>query len=527
MTNSISEIEDAKCLLVIGSNPTEAHPIIGEKIIEAKKKGAQLIVIDPRKTQVALFADIHLRPKLGSDIALLNGIMHIIIKEGWHNQEFIRERTEEYGTFEKKIMEYTPERAEKICGVSAEDMTEVAKLYAKSEGAAIFYTLGITEHIRGTHGVLSLANLAMLTGNLGQKSTGVNPLRGQNNVQGACDMGALPNVLSGYQPVSDKNARNKFEQAWKCILPPKPGITEVEMFYAADAGKIKGMYIFGENPLLADPNVNHVKKALSKLDFLVVQDIFLTETAQLAQVVFPGASFAETDGTFTNTERRVQRVRKAIEPVGDSKPNWVIFSLLAKAMGSSVFNYEASEDIFNEIANLTPSYGGMNYDRLNTADSLQWPCPTVEHPGTKYLHQDKFTKGLGTFTPVDFEPPAELPDDEYPLQLITGRNIYHYNTGSMTRNCPHLLAEDSENYAEINPKDANKLGIENGNKVKASSIRGSIEVQARVSERVRQGIIFMPFHFPDSVTNVLTNDALDPIAKTPEYKVCAVSIERI
>ena len=527
MTNSISEIEDAKCLFVIGSNPTEAHPIIGGKILRAKEKGAKLIVVDPRKTHVSLFADIHLRPELGSDIALLNGIMHIIIKEDWHNQEFIRERTEGFGAFEKKVMEYTPERAEKISGVSMQDMRTVAELYAKSEGAAIFYTLGITEHIRGTHGVLSLANLAMLTGNLGQRSTGVNPLRGQNNVQGACDMGALPNVLSGYQTVVDKNAREKFEQAWGCILPPEIGITEVEMFYAADAGEIKGMYIFGENPLLADPNVNHVKKALSKLDFLVVQDIFFTEVAQLAHVVFPGACFAEVDGTFTNTERRVQRVRKAVEPVGNSKPNWVILSLLAKAMGSSIFNYEASEDIFNEIANLTPSYGGMNYERLNTRDSLQWPCPTEDHPGTEYLHREKFAKGLGTFTPVDFEPPAELPNDEYPLQLITGRNIFHYNTGSMTRNCPHLLAEDSENYAEISPEDACKLNVQDGSKVKASSIRGSIKVKARVSERVKQGMVFMPFHFPESVTNILTNDALDPIAKTPEYKVCAICIEKM
>jgi formate dehydrogenase alpha subunit len=504
----------------------EAHPIIGGKIIKAKEKGAKLIVIDPRKTQLASFADIHIRPKLGTDIALLNGIMYIIIKEGWHNQEFIQERTEGFGAFEKKVMEYPPERVEKICGISGEEIRRVAELYAKSESATIIYTLGITEHIDGTQGVLSLANLAMLTGNVGRRSTGVDPLRGQNNVQGACDMGALPNVLSGYQSVANEETREKFERAWGCILPPRPGITQVEMFYAADAGEIKGMYIFGENPAVSDPNANHVRKALSKLDFLIVQDIFLSETAELAQVVFPGASFAETDGTFTNTERRVQRVRKAIEPIGESKPNWVILSLLAETLGSSGFKYGYPEDIFNEVTSLTPSYGGMNYERLDM-DSLQWPCPTTEHPGTEYLHRGKFSKGRGTFTPVDFEQPAELPDAEYPWQLTTGRDIFHYNTGAMSRNSLHLHAELPEGYAEINPREAQKMGIQDGDKVRATSRRGSIEVNARISERVEEGMIFMPFHFSESLTNALTNDALDPIAKTPEYDVCAIRIEKI
>ena len=527
MTNPITEIEDAKCMLVVGSNPTEAHPIIGSKILKAKENGATLIVIDPRKTQVAQFADIHLQPNLGSDIALLNGIMHIIIKEGWHDKKFVQERTENFEAFEKKIMEYPPERAQELSGINEKDMRKVAELYAKAESAGIYYTLGITEHIRGTHGVLSLANLAMLTGNLGLKSAGVNPLRGQNNVQGACDMGALPNVFSGYQAVTDENARKKFEQAWGCTIPPKPGITEIEMFYAAESASIKGLYIFGENPILGDPNANHVKRTLSQVDFLMVQDIFLTEVAELAHVVLPSASFAEEDGTFTNTERRVQRVRKAIEPIGDSKPNWVIISLLAEAMGNSNFKYERAEDIFNEIAKMTPSYGGITYARLDTRDSVQWPCPSADHPGTQFLHKDKFTKGLGTFSPVDYVPPAELPSSDYSFQLITGRDLFHYNTGSMTRNSPHLMKELSENYVEINPKDAEKLGICNGEKVKASSQRGSIEVITRISDRVKLGTMFMAFHFTDSVTNMLTNDALDSVAKTPEYKVCAISIEKI
>jgi predicted molibdopterin-dependent oxidoreductase YjgC len=367
----------------------------------------------------------------------------------------------------------------------------------------------------------------MLTGHIGKRGTGVNPLRGQNNVQGACDMGALPNVFSGYQQVANESACKKFEQAWGAKIPTEPGITEIEMFEAADAGEVKGMYIFGENPLLGDPNVNYVKKALSKLDFLIVQDIFMTEVGQMANVVLPGSSFAETDGTFTNTERRVQRVRKAIDPVGDAKPNWEIISLIAKKMGGTKFNYASAEEIFDEIAALTPSYEGINYERLDCACSLQWPCPDCNHPGTTFLHQDKFAKGLGSFTPIDYEPPAELPDKQYPLQLITGRDLFHYNTGSMTRNCPHLITELSENYCEINPQDAQELGIQDRHQIRAVTRRGDIRVKARISDRVYKGTIFMPFHFPDSVTNALTNDALDPITKTPEYDVCSIRIEKI
>jgi len=527
MTNSIAELEETDCILVIGSNPTEAHPIIGGRMMQAKQQGTKLIVVDPRKTHIAHRADIHLRPHLGSDIALLNGMMRTILEEGWHNQTFIEERTEGFEAFKAKIMEYSLERVEELCGIGREEIRAAASLYAGSPKSTICYTLGITEHICGTNNVLSLANLAMLTGQIGRRGTGVNPLRGQNNVQGACDMGALPNVYSGYQAVTDPSAREKFGRAWKADLPSEVGITEIEMFDAADAGQVKGMVIFGENPLLGDPNVNHVKKALGKLDFLVVQDIFMTEVARVADVVLPGASFAETDGTFTNSERRVQRVRKAIEPVGHARPNWEIISLLAKAMGSTGFEYESPEDIFNEIASLTPSYGGMSYQRLDCASSLQWPCPNEEHPGTTFLHQERFAKGVGTLTPIDHEPPAELPDGGYPLQLITGRDIFHYNTGSMTRNCPSLMAELSENYVELNPQDARELGVRGKDQVRVSSRRGSLQVRAVVSDRVGKGHVFMSFHFADSVTNVLTNDALDPITKTPEYDVCAVKVEAV
>jgi formate dehydrogenase alpha subunit len=527
MTNSIAELEETDCIFVIGSNPTEAHPIIGARMLSAKQKGAKLIVVDPRKTHIAEHADLHLRPYLGGDIALLNGMMRLIIEEGWHNPEFIQERTEGFEALKEKVSEYPLERVKELCGIRPEDIRTAAELYARAGKSTICYTLGITEHTCGTNGVLSLANLAMLTGHVGRGGTGVNPLRGQNNVQGACDMGALPNVFSGYQAVTSDSSREKFEKAWGAVVPPEPGLTELEMFDAADEGRVKGMYIFGENPLLADPNVNHVRKALGNLDFLVVQDIFLTEVGEVADVVLPGASFAETEGTFTNTERRVQRVRKAIEPVGDAKPNWTIFSLLAEELGSTAFRYDSPEAIFREIASLTPSYAGMSHQRLDSAESLQWPCPSQDHPGTPFLHQERFAKGVGTFTPIDHTPPAELPDEAYPLQLITGRDIFHYNTGSMTRQCPKLMNELWQNYVEINPVDAEELGIGDGEPVRASSPRGSIRVRAKLSERVYAGTVFMAFHFPDSVTNVLTNDAADPITKTPEYKACSLRIEKM
>jgi len=527
MTNSIAELEETDCIMVIGSNPTEAHPIIGGRMMRAKQQGAKLIVVDPRKTHIAQQADIHVRPNLGSDIALINGMMRIILEEGWHNEAFIQERTEGFEALKAKVMEYPLDRVEELTGIPPDQVRTAAGLYARQNRSTICYTLGMTEHICGTHNVLSLANLAMLTGHIGRRGTGVNPLRGQNNVQGACDMGALPNVFSGYQVVTSQEVRDTFGRAWKAELPGDPGITEIEMFDAAYEGRVKGMYIFGENPLLGDPNVNQVKKALKALDFLVVQDIFMTEVAEVADVVLPGASFAETDGTFTNSERRVQRVRKAIEPVGEARPNWQIIASVARAMGSQVFEYGSAEEIFQEIACLTPSYRGMSYQRLESANSLQWPCLSEDHPGTVFLHQDRFAKGIGTMTPIDYEPPAELPDEEYPLQLITGRDIFHYNTGSMTRNCSKLMAELSENYVELNRQDAEKLGILDQGQALVSSRRGNLQVKAVVSERVRPGHVFMSFHFSDSVTNVLTNDALDPITKTPEYDVCSVRLEPV
>ena len=414
---------------------------------------------------------------------------------------------------------------EKITGVPSSQIVEAARMYAANRPAALFYAMGITQHSHGTDNVLATANLAMLTGNIGKPGSGVNPLRGQNNVQGACDMGALPNVYPGYQAVADAAIREKFEAAWGNTLSPTPGLTITEILEAAYQGKIKALYLIGENPVLSEPDAGHVREALSKLDFFVAQDIFLTEAAQLAHVVLSGTTFAEKDGTFTNTERRVQRVRKAIEPMGDSKPDWRITCQLAQKMGNKGFDFTHPSEIMDEIARLTPSYGGISYERLETGE-LQWPCPTREHPGTPILHTKQFTRGKGRFIPLEYKPPMELPDDEYPLILTTGRSLFHFHTGTLTRKVKGLNILRSEELVEINPADASALGIDDGGIVKVTSRRGEVVAKAKVTEASPVGVVFMTFHFAESPTNLLTNRALDPVAKIPEYKVCAVRIKR-
>ena len=524
MTNTMDEIEGSRCIFVIGSNTTEAHPLIGSRIIKAKEKGAQLIVADPRKIHLAGYADIYVRQNLGTDVALINGIMNVILKEGWHNSAFIKERTEGFEAFQKVVEGYTPEKVEEITGVHAEDIKRIAEAYARSESSTIVYAMGITQHITGVDNVKSLANLAMLCGHIGRESTGVNPLRGQNNVQGACDMGALPNVYPGYQAVDDLQNAARFGKAWNTKLSTKTGLTLTEMVNAATTGEIKAMFILGENPVVSDPDIQHVKEALKSLDFLAVQDIFLSETSQLADVVLPGVSFAEKDGTFTNTERKVKRVRKAIEPVGDSRQDWQIICDLSTRMGYEM-RYEDPSQIMEEIARVTPSYGGIHYDRIEE-DGLHWPCPNREHPGTRYLHKDRFSRGLGLFHAVEYLPPGELPDEEYPYMLTTGRVYVHYHTGTMTRRSPSLNKEIEEGYVEINPRKAKELKISQGERIKIRSRRGEIEIKADLSERVERDTIFIPFHFAESAANMLTNPAMDPIAKIPEYKVCAVRIEK-
>jgi formate dehydrogenase alpha subunit len=524
MTNSIDDLEKADVIFVIGSNTTEQHPLIATRILRAVRRGKKLIVADPRFIDLADFAALYMSQKPGTDVALLNGMMNVIISENLHDEEFIKTRTENFEAFKKVVEKYTPEYVEKITTVPAEKIREAARLYAKADKAAIIYSMGITQHTTGVDNVVSTANLAMLTGNLGKESVGVNPLRGQNNVQGACDVGALPNVYSGYQKVDMDDLRKKFEDSWGVKLPPKPGSTIVEMINAA-GNNIKAIYVIGENPMVSDPDINHVQESLEKLDFLVTQDIFLSETAQLADVVLPAASFAEKDGTFTSTERRVQRIRKAIDPPGEAKADWEIIVELAKRMGYDGMNYNSPKEIMDEISKLTPSYGGMQYDRLETT-GLQWPCPNREHPGTKYLHKDKFTRGLGLFTPVEYQPPAEQTDESYPFILTTGRLLYQFHTGTMTRKSPTLVTQAPEGYIEINPNDAKKLGINEGEKVKVKSRRGEILIKAKVTDIVKQGIVFIPFHFVEAAANRLTIAALDPKAKIPELKVCAVRLEK-
>lgn len=526
MTNSIAEIADADFILTTGTNTTEGHPVIGIQVKKALRNGATLAVIDPRRTEIAELAHYHLQIKSGTDIALLNGLANVIINEGLWNKEFVQERTEDFEAFKEVVAKYTPEYVEEITGVPADTIKEVARGYAKAKKASILYTMGLTQHVCGTHNVFAVANLTMLCGHIGKESSGVNPLRGQNNVQGACDMGALPAFYTAYQPVANEANRAKFAAAWGVEeLPSKPGLTVGEIF--DQAGKtIKAIYIMGENPVLSDPDVNHVIHALESLDFLVVQDIFLTETAQLADVVLPAASFAEKDGTFSNTERRVQLVRKAIEPIGQAKPDCEIICLIATAMGYPM-RYNSPAEIFDEMAKLTPSYAGISHKRLEQEGGLQWPCPTPDHPGTKFLHAGKFARGLGKFHAVEHIPPAEMPDEEYPFVLSTGRRRYHYHTGTMTHRTGALEVFYPTEFLEISCEDAEKLGICDGDILRVSSRRGTVEVAAKITDRVVPGLVFTSFQYPDVPINKLTNPVRCPIAKIPEYKVCAVKIEKV
>ncbi len=528
MTNSIHEIGDASCILAIGTNTCSAHPVIALEIIRAAGMGGKLIVANPREIGLVHFADLWLQHKPGTDIALLMGMMRVIVDEGLLDSSFIEERCENFEAFQESLQAFDLDFAEKVTGVPGELIAEAARMYAGNSPATILYAMGITQHTHGTDNALALADLAMLTGNIGKPSTGVNPLRGQNNVQGACDMGALPNVYSAYQSVAEPAIRAKFEEAWSCSLPDTPGLTITQIFQPEHSGQIKAMYLVGENPVLSDADASHVEQVLANLEFLVVQDIFLSETARLAHVVLPAASFAEKDGTFTNTDRRVQRVRQAVEPVGDSKPDWWITCQIARKMGAGDFDFAHPSEVMDEIARLSPSYGGISYDRLEKETAgLQWPCPTPEHPGTPILHTMTFARGKGRFTPLEYRPPAELPDDEYPLTLTTGRSLYHWHTGTVSRKVKGLNQLMGEGPVEISPSDAEALGISEGETVKVISRRGQITAKAKVTEVCPSGVTYMTFHFAESPANRLTNPALDPVAKIPEFKVCAVRVEKV
>ena len=523
MSNSITEVEGNEVLFIIGSNATEAHPIIGNKMKRAVKNGSKLIVIDPRRTELAEMAELWLPLNSGTDAALVNGLMHIIIKEGWEDKEFIKNRCTGFEDILETIENYPPDKVERITGIPEKLLYETAKLYTSTEKAGIFYTLGITEHTTGTANVMNLANLAMITGHLGHENSGINPLRGQNNVQGACDMGALPNTFPGYQNVSEEKNIEFFEEFWEVELSTDTGLRIPEMIDEAADGNLKAMYIMGEDPVLTDPDANHVKSSLEKLDFLVVQDIFLTETAKFADIVLPATCYAEKDGTFTNTERRVQRVRKAVEAPGEARLDWKILCDIAKGLGAKGFDYKNEEEIFEEIRLTTPSYRGMTYERIDKS-GLQWPCPTEEHPGTTYLHKGVFPRGKGLMIPIEYEEPAELVCDEYPILLSTGRMLYHYNI--MTRHSKKLDDIRPYELAEMHPIDAKKMGVKEEDFVRVTSRRGSILTRVTITDKVKPGMMFMTFHYKESPVNELTNSAYDPVTKTAEYKISAVRVEK-
>jgi formate dehydrogenase major subunit len=526
MTNSIAEIEQSKVLLITGSNTTENHPVIGAAVKRAiLQHGAKLILVDPRKIELAEIATLWLSPRPGTDLAWINGLIHIIIEENLLNNTFIQERTEGFEELKASVSVFTPSMVSELTGIPERDLRQAARLYA-GDRSAIYYTMGITQHSHGTDNVKALANLAMVCGNVGVPGTGINPLRGQNNVQGACDMGALPNVFSGYQNVSDPVIIEKMEKAWGVQgLSDKPGLTLMEITEGAKNKTVRGLYIFGENPVVSDPDTHHLTEALKTLDFLVVQDLFLTETAQLADVVLPGASFAEKEGTFTNTERRVQRVRQAIAPIGEARPDWQIIADLSTRMGLPM-RYESPEMIFEEVRSITPAYAGITYQRINRT-GIQWPCPTLDHPGTPYLHQGQFTRGLGKFHALNYMGPKEVPNADYPLILSTGRVLYHYHTGTMTRKSKGLEKIAPECLIEISATDAQALKIAEGERVKVLSRRGDLEARIKITERSPKGTIFIPFHYAEAAANRLTQTALDPVAKIPELKVCAVRIEKM
>ncbi len=526
MTNSIAEIENNNVLFVIGSNTKESHPIIALRMIKAKRKGAKIIIADPRRVPMVRFADLWLQHRPGTDVALLNGIMHVILKEGLDKKDFIESMTEGFDdAFRKNIETFTPDHVSKITGVPADLIVEAARMYGSAERAGIYYTMGITQHAHGTENVFSVANLALMTGNLGKEGAGVNPLRGQNNVQGSSDMGCAPNVYPGYQKVTIPAIREKFEALWKAKLSDKEGMTATEMMPAAEKGALKALYIMGENPAVSDPNSNHTIKALKALELLVVQDIFLTETAELAHVVLPGSSFAEKVGTFTNSERRVQRVRRAVNSPGQAMKDSLIIMELSKRMGYEM-NYHHTVEIFREIGQAWPAMAGMSYARLEDG-GLQWPCPTHDHPGTQFLFKGGFPRGKGRFTLVQYRPSHEETDTEYPFLLTTGRTLFQYHTGSMTRRVKPIDTISPEAFIEIHPDDAKALAVEGGSQVKVTSRRGSITLKALVTKRPAKGIVFIPFHFKEAAANALTSStALDPIAKIPAFKVSAVRIEK-
>lgn len=527
MSNSIDEIPHSKCLFLIGTNPTDSYPVLSMRIMDAVRNGVKIIVADPRDIDMARHADITIQHNPGTDVALIMGIIRVIVDENLMDMEFIQERCENLDALTESLEHFQLDTVEEITGVSPDKIAEAARLYANTEPAAIFYSLGITEHSHGTDNVFALSNLALVTGNFGKPYAGVNPIRGQNNVQGSCDMGCLPDSYPGYQKVENSDSHTKFENVWNSKLSPNNGLKMPEMMEAARNNEVKAMYIMGENPALSEPDCSNVVQALESTDFLIVQDLFMTETALKADMVLPGASFAEKDGTFANADRRVQRVRQAIKPVGKSKPDWQIIAEIAQKMEIDGFDYESSEDVAAEIASIAPIYGGMYYSCLEK-DSKQWPCYHEKHEGTPILHREHFAteNGKAKFIPLSYRPPAEIPDEEYPLVLTTGRRVFHYHTSTMTGATDGLKKLYDQDPVEINPEDARKIGLTDGDCVWVVSRRGKIKSPVEITDRSPEGLVFMAFHSPETKTNLITSPACDPVTKTPEFKYCAVRIEK-
>jgi formate dehydrogenase alpha subunit len=538
MSNSMNDVADqSAAMLIIGSNTTEQHPVFGLIIRQAvRRRGLKLVIADPRKIDLVEFAALHLQLKSGTDIALLNGLMHIILKKDWEDKEFISNRTEGFEEFKAVVNRYNPELVVEITGIPVDQLYQAAEIIATNKPMAVVWAMGITQHIVGVRNVMDLANLQMLLGNIGVPGGGVNPLRGQNNVQGACDMGGLPNVYPGYQAVTLEASRQKFEAAWGVPLSDKIGMTVTAMIPAAASGKIKALYILGEDPVMSDPDSAHIRHCLEACEFIVLQEIFPSETSPFADVLLPGVSFAEKTGTFSNTERRIQMVHKAIESIGDSREDWQIICDVANRIligGSRLvqdsiytgWDYSNTAQIMDEIAALTPSYAGVTHERLERGEMLQWPVKDAKHPGTPILHIGQFARGQGKFIPVEHIPPAELPDEDYPLVLNTGRVLYHWHGGEMTRRAKGLLEIYDQALVEINPEDAQRIGLDGKQRVRVTSRRGSIEAKAWITDRVPPGMVFANFHFPEASANELTIAALDPVSMIPEYKVCAVKLE--
>ena len=543
MSNSMDDVAaQSQALFVIGSNTTEQHPVFGAMLRQAVLRGAKLIVADPRRIELTDYADLHLRQRPGTDIALLNGLMYIILEKGWQDQAFIEARCEGFDEFKATILQYPPDKVSEITGIPPEKLYQAAEMMGTLKPMAVIWAMGITQHIVGVRNVMTLANLQMLLGNMGKPGGGVNPLRGQNNVQGACDMGGLPNVYPAYQAVTNPEVVAKFKNAWGFAPEPKVGLTVTEMMPGLLDGRTHALYILAEDPLMSDPDTNHIKHCMEAADFIVLQEIFPTETAKYADVLLPGVTFAEKDGTVTNTERRVQMVRKAIEPLGQACQDWEITAEIAQRLIAKIglqlsgpqagWQYNNPSEIMTEINSLTPSYAGVTFERLERGERLQWPVLNTEHPGTPILHTKQFARGLGKFMPIDHLPPAERPDDNYPFVLSTGRVLYHWHGGEMTRRAGSLMALYSQALIELSPWDAEKLGLIQSDQpgqafVRVESRRGVIEAKAWVTDRVPPGMVYANFHFPEASANELTQAVLDPVAKIPEYKVTAVKVSLV